>query len=83
MDQSRRLGQTPSLVREHQEVWEVGLRLLRVDESFHRNHDHAGAAPGEVLVTSFELNQLEHAERSPLSAKETSTLFWSPSRSPG
>lgn len=55
VDESYRLGQAASGIREYQQVGKVGLRLLGVVESFHRNHDHARVASSELFVPSFEL----------------------------
>jgi hypothetical protein len=59
-----------SLVAQHQQVWEVGLRLLGIFESIDGSDDYPRVALGEIFMTSFELTQLDLAERSPPAAVE-------------
>jgi len=70
MEEFRGPRQALALVREHEEVRKLGLRLLGVVGPFHRNHDHARIAAGEVLVVTLELTQLDHAVGSPTSAEK-------------
>ena len=49
---------------------ELSLCLARVVELFYRGNKHASAALLEVFVMGFELNQLDHAERSPPAAEK-------------
>lgn len=46
------------------------LGLFAQVDSFCRSHHHTSIAPSKILVAAVELNQLDHAERSPPATKK-------------
>jgi hypothetical protein len=70
MDEPSRFGQVPILVRYNVQMGKIGLGLAGVVDSFDRNHHNTRVARGKVVMTAFELNQLDHADRSPSPSKK-------------
>src|SRR5258707_6759777 len=64
VDHIRHGGQFPLVIGYDLKMRKLSLRLLGIFLAFHRNHDHARVPFGKVLMASFELTELYHADAS-------------------